>query len=91
MSTRKKVSRFRFEKTTINDLSIGTSKESSSFSIKLESLPKESLYVDFKGGLSEQVLNRILEDNKLLTGNIKGPFALMLNKKDELLVLVVEL
>ncbi|MEA1867901.1 MAG: AsmA-like C-terminal domain-containing protein [Thermodesulfobacteriota bacterium] len=57
---------------SIKDLTITTPDEEASFSLNLLQVPEENLLLNWEGCLKGDTLNKILEENKILSGYIKG-------------------
>ena len=57
---------------SIKDLTITTPAERASFSLNLLQAPRENLLLNWEGCLKGDTLDKILEENKILSGHIKG-------------------
>jgi hypothetical protein len=57
---------------SIKDLTITTPGEKANFSLNLQKIPRENLLLNWEGCLKGDILDKILEENKLLSGYIMG-------------------
>jgi hypothetical protein len=57
---------------SIKDLTITIPGEKANFSLNLQKIPRENLLLNWEGRLKGETLDKILEENKLLSGYIKG-------------------
>jgi hypothetical protein len=57
---------------SIKDLTITTPNEKVNFSLNLQKIPRENLLLNWEGCLKGDTLDKILEENKLLSGYIIG-------------------
>ncbi len=57
---------------SIKDLTITTPAEKASLSLNLLQAPRENLLLNWEGCLKGDTLDKILEENKILSGHIKG-------------------
>jgi hypothetical protein len=57
---------------SIKDLTITTPNEKANFSLNLQKIPRKDLLMNWEGCLKGETLDKILEENRLLSGYIKG-------------------
>jgi hypothetical protein len=70
------------ESFSINDLMIITPSEKANFSLNMPKIPGENFLLNWEGYLKGETVDRILEENRILTGHIRGSYNLSGISKD---------